>query len=312
MSKQETKRQHFVPRTYLKHFSERAGDKFFISALPKDSTKTETIKKISITNVGLENDIYTLPGDTKKKRLLIEQFYSDNYEAHYDRVYEILIDPIKVKLTEEEHYLVVSTVVTMLYRTTKWVNSFNDFIKREFDGLYELCEYAKTDYFIFEGDKVSIKGKSKEQLYSEYKFESRPAKIISQLEIALKSIKLRASRDGIYVVKLMEKDCEFVTSDNPVAYSNTGLGGAMPFDPDNLLSLPLDNKHLLTLMPFADSETKSLIVRNNEAGSSCFMQSLISNYDQFKSSERFMLGTDTGLKSYLSTKNGLRRLDKFW
>lgn len=302
MSKQETKRQHFVPRTYLKHFAEKVDDKFFISALPKDSTKVETIKKISITNVGLENDIYTLPGETREQRLLIEQFYSDKYETHYDRIYEILIDPAKVKLTEEEHQLVVSTVVTMLYRTTKWVNSFNEFIKREFEGLYDLCEYAKTDYFIFEGEKVSIKGKSKEQLYNEYKFESRPEKIISQLEIALKLIKLRASRDGIYVVKLIDKDCEFVTSDNPVIYSGTGLGRAMPFDPENLLSLPLDNKHRLTLMPFAESKTKLFIFRNNETGNSCFMQKLTSNYEQLKNCERFMLGTDTGLKNYLSTK----------
>lgn len=302
MSKQETKRQHFVPRTYLKHFSERKEDKFFINALPKDSSKVESIRKISITNVGLENDIYTLPGDTKEQRLLIEQFYSDNYEAHYDQIYDILVDRAKVRLTDEEHYLVVSTVVTMLYRTTKWVNSFNEFIKKEFAGLYALCEYAKTDYFVFEGEKISIKGKSQEQLYNEYKFESRPEKVISQLEIALKLIKLRATRDGIYVVKLMNDDCEFVTSDNPVIYSGTGLGRAMPFDPDNLLSLPLDNKHRLTLMPFADSETKSLIIRTNESGNSCFMQKLTSNYEQLKSSERFMLGSEPGLKSYLKTK----------
>ena len=37
------KRQHYVPRTYLKHFSVQSGDKYFIDALPTETTETDKI-----------------------------------------------------------------------------------------------------------------------------------------------------------------------------------------------------------------------------------------------------------------------------
>lgn len=302
MPDNEVKRQHYVPRTYLKHFSTGRSEEYFIKALPTADCREEKIIEMNISNVCLQKDLYTMPGDTAEKRMLIEKFYSDNYEAHYNKIYEILIDPSKRKLSDEERELIISTVVTMFYRTTKWVNLQNDFFNRILEQAYFTCQQIGKDYFIFEKKKISIAGKTLEQLQKENKYESRPAQVLTQLQVALQLIKLRTIRDGIYVSKLVDDNCEFITSDNPVTYTNVNGGQIAPFDPSNILKLPLDNKHMLFLMPYSDKDTKHLLLRHNVSGMMCFTEKLTSNFQQFENSERFMLGSDSSLKGYLATK----------
>ena len=160
MAKKETKRQHFVPQAYLKNFSSEKGGEFFINALPTSSPSSDKIFTPNIKNIAIEKDIYTLPGDTEDERQLIERFYSDNFEAHYDKVYQILTDPTKNSVTAAERELIISTVVTMFYRTTKWINSHNEFMTRVIHDMFALAKQAGTDYFMFEKEKISIEVKS--------------------------------------------------------------------------------------------------------------------------------------------------------
>ncbi|WP_433780484.1 DUF4238 domain-containing protein [Flavobacterium anhuiense] len=96
------KRQHFVPRTYLKHFSEQSGDKYFIHALLSDGTEAEKIFSSNITNVAFERHLYTLPGETIEQQMAVEKLYSDELEVHYDSIYKILTDSKKTEITSEE------------------------------------------------------------------------------------------------------------------------------------------------------------------------------------------------------------------
>jgi hypothetical protein len=164
MPENEVNRQHYVPRTYLKHFSVNRSGEFFIKALPTSACKEERIIEINISNVCLQKDLYNLPGDTAEKRMLIEKFYSENYEAHYNKIHEILIDPSKKKLSDAERELIISTVVTMFYRTTKWMGLHNEFFNRVLEQAYFLCQQTGKEYFMFGKQKISIAGKSLEQL----------------------------------------------------------------------------------------------------------------------------------------------------
>lgn len=302
MPNNEVKRQHYVPRTYLKHFSEERTGEYFIKALPIAGCNEENIVEMNVSNVCLQKGLYTMPGDTAEKRMLIEKFYSDNYEVHYNSIYEMLIDSNKKTLSDEERELIISTVVTMFYRTTKWVSEHNDFINRILEQAFYMCQQTGQDYYLLGEQKISIKGKTLEQLQKAHKYENRPAQILTQLQVALRLVKLRSIRDGIYISKLVDDNCEFITSDNPVVYSNIQNEESAPFDPNNILKLPLDNKHMLFLMPYSDSDTKHLIIRNNVSGTMCMMEKLTSNFEQFRHSERFILGSDSSLKGYLKTK----------
>lgn len=93
MSASEVIRQHYLPRTYLKHYSTERSGEFFIKAFPsadcREDFRIERFKRLP------SEDLYTLPGNTAEERMLIETFYSNNYEVHYNKTYEILIDPNK-------------------------------------------------------------------------------------------------------------------------------------------------------------------------------------------------------------------------
>lgn len=100
----------------------------------------------------------------------------------------------------------------------------------------------------------------------------------------------------------MDDDCEFVTSDNPVSYYNLNCEHIAPFDPKNILTLPLDCKHKLFLMPYAEQDEKHRLARHNVSGSMCYSEKLTSNYEQSTNAERFMLGKESALLNYLQTK----------
>lgn len=304
MAQDLVKRQHYVPRTYLKNFaSKQTGDEFFVKALPIDSPQLDKIFEINIKNVCLERNLYTLPGETAEQRMLLEKFYSDEIEQHYNKIYSLLTDPAKTNITPEERELIISTVVTTFYRTTKWINQHNDLMKRVYTQMFALCKQAGKDHFLFEGIKISVKDKSIEELLKEHKVENRPGQVITQLEVALKLIQVRVKSDNIFVSKLSDNDSEFITSDNPVVLQNLKGGHIAPFDPSNIMKLPLDKKHMLFLMPDADEEARKLIIRHNVSGLFCKTEKLISNAEQFQKADRFILGDDSSLNSYLQTKD---------
>jgi hypothetical protein len=302
MTSKETKRQHYVPRTYLKHFSEERSDNYFIKAIPTADLKAEKINEFNILNVCLQKDLYTLPSDTAEGRMLIEQFYNENIETHYDRIYQLLIDPNKRTLTDEERRLIISTVVTMYYRTSKWLNAINGFFNSLYEDAYNRCKQTGKNYFMFEKAKISIANKTLEQLQKESRVETRPDMVLTQLQVALNLINLRSVRDGIYVSKLMDDDCEFITSDNPVCCVNLNTPHVMPADPSNVLILPLDHKHKLYLMPYADNSTKNLLMRHNHKGVMCYSEKLTANHQQVKNGERFILGRESALLTSLIDK----------
>ncbi|MBP0612203.1 DUF4238 domain-containing protein [Chryseobacterium sp. cx-311] len=300
--KELTRRQHFVPRTYLKNFGYSKKKDIYSNVLPKDSDDENSIFESNIINICLEKDLYTLPGKTADEKMLLETFYNENYETHYQRIYEILTDPEKEILTEKEHKLVISTVVTMLYRTKKWITDFNHFFDRVLEAAYIKCEQSQKDYFTFEETKISVKGKSLEELQNGFRNDNKQLQILTMLETALKLIDLRLVNDGIMVSKLEDNSAGFISSDNPVSISNNYSVHLAPFNPTNVLKIPLDSNHLLHLMPYANESNKKIIIRNNMTDVLSYTQNLTSNYEQFQNAERFLVGNENSLKSFLKQK----------
>ncbi len=296
------KRQHFVPRTYLKHFAEKKGDEYIINVLPSKGKTTDEIFESNIKNVALKRHLYTLPGQTVDEKMALEKFYSSELEKHYDRIYDILIDPDQIVISDEDRELIISTVVTMFYRTTWWISVHNDSMMRVFERMYELCEQTGKDYFLFEDQKLSIAGKTLEEFTKEYNNENQPRMVLLQLDVAMKLIKARVATDGIMVSKLVEDGAEFITSDNPVSVSNPFSDSLAPFDANNILRLPLDSKHMLLLMPNGKSDGPNRIVRRNMVNPHCGIEKLTSNFQQMESAEKFLFGGISSLESYLKTK----------
>ena len=308
MAENLVKRQHFVPRTYLKHFGEKQGQEFFLNVLKADSTSKKDIFKANIKNIALEKELYTLPGETVQQKMAIEKFYSDEIETHYDTIYGILTDPEKIKITDRERRLIISTVVTMYYRTTKWVNASRDLMGRAFKMAFQLCEQTGTDTFLFDGVELSIKGKTLEEFTKDFNLKRQPGMVMTQLEVALNLIELRIKSDTISVIKIDKENLKLVTSDNPViATNNPENKRLMPFDPSNILKLPLDSKHILMLMPDCPKDLQNRVFRRVSKSPFAELEKLTSTHSQMANSERFMFGSKTALESYLDLKEESER-----
>ncbi len=301
---QETKNQHYVPRTYLKRFGEKRGKQTYIHKLPKDSLSETDVVESNTKKVCVDEHIYTLAGNTPEERMFIESLYGTDYENKYESVYNILMDRSKRDVSDDEKKLIISTVVTMLFRTQKMPVLYNEFIDRVIEDAFYSCQAANKDYFFFEKEKISIANKTLQQVQAENKKEAQPVMAIIQLQVALRLIDIRVQNDGMMVIKLEDEDCNFITSDNPVSHHLIDGSVISAFDWNNILFLPLDSKHQLMLIP---GEKTNFLGRLSKKGISAKLCALSSNTEQQRNSQNILLGSSDALKTYLKTKEASER-----
>ena len=302
------KRQHFVPQTYLKNFGFTVGEEVYINVLPREGNSIESVFESNIKRVALQKHLYTLSGNSVEEKMLIETFYSENLETHYTRIYSMLIDDNIKIISDKDRELIISTVVTMFYRTTWWINQYYNLMNRVFERLFEMCKQTGKDYYMFEDERHSIAGQTLEEHLALYKKENQPSMVIQQLEVASKLISLRLKNDKICVYKLLSDKSELLTSDNPVtAFNNLHLQ-FMPFDPDNILLLPLDSKYILYLIPNNKMDNEIYRTEFRDAMGNSEIQ--FSNSKQKLQSEKFMFGSRSGIESYLKLKEEILKVKK--
>lgn len=235
--------------------------------------------------------------------MLLERFYSEALEDKYEQVYGMLTDPAKVELTDEERELVISTVATMYYRVPIWIRKDMDVMERVFAMCIQATEQTGQESTVIEGDTYIIKGKNVDQLIAEYKTNNKSHQVITQLKMAIELIRLRMNSDNVYIFKLEDGDQEFITSDNPVVLQNPNGDDIWPFDPTNIMKLPLDTKHYLMLMPNKNKDRLNRISRNNATGGFSRREELISNTEQLRGANEFILGSDSSLNRFLQIKD---------
>lgn len=294
--KKETKRQHYVPRTYLKRFENQRNKDFIIYAANKENL--EKIISPNITKVCVENDLYTLNGENESERQFLETFYAENVEERYDEVYQVLTDESVHEISAEMHYQIILTVLTMLYRTSKWVHMDNDLFDRHLEKLFARYQQNGNDYFKFEEIGYSSEGKTLKEVQQDFRKLKKDSQVLFQLEVAMKLIDIRR-HDGLMVDKLSDEN-QFFTSDNPVIMENMQSGPIAPLDPENMIRLPLDTKHILTIMPHSQSDGKHLIIRARHLGGQSIGIMVSNNYSQLASCHRYILGSQKGLNDYIS------------
>lgn len=294
--KKETKRQHYVPQTYLRRFAIKRNKNFNINAVDKNNL--EKIIFPNIKNICVENDFYTLNGENESERQFLETFYAENVELHYNEVYRVLTDESVLEISDEMHYKIILTVLTMLYRTSKWVCMNNDLFDRHLDQLFERQQQIGKDYFIFKEINYSTEGKTREEVKQDFRKLKKDSQVIFQLEVAIKLINIRRY-DDIIVDKLSDEN-QFFTSDNPVIMENIQDGTISPLDPENMIRLPLDTKHILTIMPHSKSDNAHFIFRSKHTGGRSIMKMFANNYSQLASCHKYILGTKKGLNDYIS------------
>lgn len=299
MPKKETKRQHYVPQTYLQKFGVKRKNHFLIAGVDKNNLEKFIFNNIN--SVCLEKDIYTLKGETEEQRQALETFYSENVEAYYNEVYNTLSDDRIIEISEEMHHKIIMTMITMMYRTTKWIHEHNELVDRVLERLFDLCKQTNKDYFVYDDDKrYSIKGKTLAEVQKEVKAAKKELNVLTQLEVALKLINIRKF-DGIVVDKL-SGDNQLFTSDNPVTLTNLEPGHIAPFDPENMIRLPLDSNHIITIMPHSLSDGSHRITRTAHGDTISKAKMIDNNSSQLGNCYKYIYGLKKSLVDYIDKK----------
>ncbi|HEX6983000.1 MAG TPA: DUF4238 domain-containing protein [Balneolaceae bacterium] len=301
MSDQETVRQHFVPRVYLKNFSWKDGDKFLIDSAHVDNPSNSFTPNIK--DICVKNDFYTLSGGTEDERQLIENFYR-NVEEDYDVIYSNLVDTSVEEIESKEKQTIIAFITTLLFRNLSWVEKYNKFVEKTFKNAHELCQHNGTEKFKYLGKTISFENRDFDQVISDHLASLKEDQVTIQVDIAVRLANLR-SKNNIFVTELGHEETNFITSDNPVVIHSDKKGFIMPGDPNNTLSLPLDNKFMLYLMPssaFPFSAETNRILRDKKEGIICQTEKLTANFLQIKNAERFLLGTKSDIDKSIEQK----------
>jgi hypothetical protein len=103
------------------------------------------------------------------------------------------------------------------------------------------------------------------------------------------------------VVTILKTEDLIVTSDNPITFRGENVNvRPIPIDPDNTLSLPIDDCHLLQLRPWGDKLDNNLTMlgRMSEFSIVSGIVADTNNQFQYKQADRFLLGTENGIRSF--------------
>ena len=291
----ETRRMHYVPKVYLEKFAKQRGNEHYIYALEKQTGKIFTP---NTKNICVETDLYLLEGATEGERQMIENLYNELFESQYDKIYKILIDDSRDTITMEERYEIISFVVSMFYRNNVWNNGYNKLIDETLAKAYAMSKANEKDSFFFGEQEVSIVGKSLEDLQKENRDKDRQMIALNSIQRIFELTRMRVVNDVVTVVKT---DDLIVTSDNPILFRGENLNvRPIPIDPNNTLSLPIDDYHLLQLRPWDNKLDNNLTMlgRMSELSIVSGIVAETNNQFQYNQAERFLLGTENGIRGF--------------
>lgn len=280
--------QHFIPQTYLKNFAHtQNGETFLVDAFNKLSGEAKN--DMSITDVCVETDLYTLKGLRGDDKYKIENYFSEKIETNYPSIYKLLVQDKKKVITNRERIPILYTTLSMYFRTPKVLNQFAHFAAQLID---QVITEKETDTIDFAGYQIDVKGKPFAKIRKEIKETHRIDYIKTQLCLLDEFIRFKAL-DGFVIIELFGEQ-EFITSDNPVEIRNAATKVFNLFDINNSTYIPLDSKHALFIAPKVEGATPNRIFYQRDN----FFQHVILNHCVYQNAERWIVGTRIGIEKF--------------
>lgn len=293
----ESSRHHFVPITYLKKFSfisNKSNRTVAVDKLDNDRVFTPILNKICV-----RQNLYQLNSDDRDERQLIEKFYNEEVERNYDTVYALLTDPEKIKITTKERELIILTIISLYFRNILWLKRFSDVFDSVIGEAYRVMIESGSEKIGSSFGDVDCKGKTLEQVKKAFQDLNREKFVIDHIKHMLDLAKLRF-KDDITVIKL-KGDSEFITSDNPVKILSQDYQNIVPFNLENIIALPIDNRHQVMIMPKSWSSGNDEISRWTDNMSN--FHEMMNNGMQYENAHQFVIGSQFGINNFLSRKD---------
>jgi len=288
------KHQHFIPKSYLKNFAVLQNEKFFVEA----KLKTEDQPKgqlLSIRDVCVDKNLYTLPHIEGDDKYSLEKYYADNIDAVYPEVYELLTGPSKTYITKKQRAQIVMTTMSLFFRTPKFLN-----LNERRTNL--ILEYGVRNHinnegyvkFKFQDNDFNFHVDTIEEVRANLKIKHKLKFLREHLDAWRKFVEFKINA-GLTVYHIYE-DLELITSDNPVRMHSVAGNRFSVFDPTNIISVPLDNKHFLIIFPNTESAMHDRIFR--EERDKWF--GLTSNLEVDRNSEDWIIGKPKSIHAHIA------------
>ncbi len=253
------KRQHFIPKSYLRQFSDVKGEKAFVEAF--NVNISELKYPFSINNLCVSKNIYTLPNVDEKDKYFLENFYANNVDGIYPEVYKLLTDPKVIKITEDQRQKILYTTLSLYFRTYRFLNEKND----ELDSLMSRISAMSKEQ---ENAKLFIQfgGKKYEFFKNEIDNVKERIRLQNRTDFILHHFKewqdfVTHKYNSQITVSCILGEVDLISCDNPVRIYDHSEYTYDIFNPDNSIQLPLDQKHLLWISPNTEDCDRDMIYR---------------------------------------------------
>lgn len=214
-----TRKQHYVPRAYLKYFSINEKNSFSTYVLDKNGK----IFKTNIENIACERDFYEIKNPTIevfKEPNYIEKTFSNNYENKIPDVFNKLI--AISKLANNESVILYKSlkieisklIVVQLFRTKKGLSYFDSIVNDyKNNTIASIMPYEK--YFTPKIVEQINEIKNNNQFFKDAEFEELFSDDLMNL-----LTNILCNKTWCLYKNINTRNCQFITSDHPVVSFN--------------------------------------------------------------------------------------------
>lgn len=292
----ESEDHHFVPQTYLRKFPKQPNCAKVCVANKHEEDKVFYALPRSIC---FKKHLYRLEGKTQEERQVVERFYSVQIESDYPKIYDLLVDPNKVDITKQERKSIIMTIISLYLRNIVWLTQRNIVFDRAIEEAHQIMLQSGGNKIVFPFGVMNCEGKSVSDIKREVAEHNRQRFAIEHLLYVYRLVDLRIE-DNITVIKL-EDGMAYITSDNPVVILGRD-SQIVPFNVENIISLPIDPKHQVLINPKSWGCGKDGISRWTASGNIGSVQEMINNGNQYKNAHNLIIGSQSGIENFKKLK----------
>jgi hypothetical protein len=280
--KNQTKRQHTVPKCFLKNFSDSGHSlhKRTKKDLTPDELKRELNKPTPLKTATTIDDFYTLR--TGNDPMLVETLiYANEIENRYPEIYQLLIDPNREGYDMMERTWLLTCLLSMHCRTSKQFRYFESILPED---VKDEIDNIREDYKVYHVNEVLTK------VIEAHQFKR------------------------IIVLKITDNS-EFITSDNPVLIIGNENGESVlknheyreQFNRENIIAIPIDKKHCVVLTHTKDRNgirmDDKLFYNKIERKDITANEVYQTNWFMLDSADKYYYGSEKYMKAYFNFIN---------
>jgi hypothetical protein len=288
----EPVRQHYIPKSYLKYFATEEKDNFIVDIY--DERNEKLLPRQDISSICLKRNLYTLDSEDPNKKYFLELFYAEHVDQHFSEIHDLLTDPEVTTISIEQKQKIISCLLSLYFRTTKFLNGGYSFFERFIDRALSMQPDKEEMSVVYLEQRFKFKRSEVHLFKAKMKEEFRHAFVLSHVEQWTNFFHNKL-QNGITICKITE-DVNLITSDNPViieSYDPTRRFNL--YDETNIIQVPIDQKHYLFVQPNEVGHAPLNIVRSDRDARSA----VTNNRLMQKNSERWIISDVGGIERHL-------------